>query len=363
MEFKLSDDQRMFQDSIKGYLDSACPLDLVRQAAEGDATIAADLTAGIGALGVAQIMIPEDQGGLGLGLLDAVLVQEMLGRSVAPVDFMAANAMAVTGILRSGTEEQKAEWLPRIAAGDVRFGVAVTERVGAREGAGIQADEDGRLTGKSLFALETCQATHFIVCDETGRLHIIAADAQGVGRNALPTIDKTRLFSELVLDNVVGTPLAGENEVGRAADRMIEAGRLLLAADTLGAAQAMLDKAVAYAQERKQFNRVIGSFQSVKHLCAEMAAELEPARALVWHAAHARDMDMEEADLMVCLAKSHLAEVGTFLARTSVEVHGGMGFTDLLGLHYWFKRIGANRQLLGGPEQLREEAARLQGWA
>jgi len=107
----------------------------------------------------------------------------------------------------------------------------------------------------------------------------------------------------------------------------------------------------------------VSSFQSVKHLCAEMAAHLEPARALVWHAAHAVDENMDEAAMMVCLAKSHLAEVGTFVARTATEVHGGMGFTDLVGLHYWFKRIGANRQLLGGPEKVREDAARLQGWA
>ena len=125
----------------------------------------------------------------------------------------------------------------------------------------------------------------------------------------------------------------------------------------------MLNDAVEYAKERKQFNRVIGSFQAVKHLCAEMAAELEPARALIWHAAYAMDSGDPEAPMMACLAKSHLAEVGTFIARTSTEVHGGMGLTDLLGLHFWFKRIGVNRQLLGSPEKLREDAARLQGWA
>lgn len=94
-----------------------------------------------------------------------------------------------------------------------------------------------------------------------------------------------------------------------------------------------------------------------------MAAQLEPSRALVWHAAHALDEGMDEASVMVCLAKSHLSEVGTFIAKTSTEVHGGMGFTDLVGLHYWFKRIGVNRQLLGSPERVREDAAKLQGWA
>ena len=137
----------------------------------------------------------------------------------------------------------------------------------------------------------------------------------------------------------------------------------MLAADTLGAAQNMLDQAVAYAKEREQFNRPIGSFQAVKHLCAEMAAQLEPCRALVWYAAHALSAAPDEAHLVACHAKAHLAEVGAFVARTATEVHGGMGFTDLLGLHYWFKRIGFNRQALGTPELVREEAARAQNLA
>ena len=123
----------------------------------------------------------------------------------------------------------------------------------------------------------------------------------------------------------------------------------------------MLDKAVAYSKERKQFGRTIGSFQAVKHLCAEMAAELEPARALVWYAAYAFEHAPDEAPLMAAHAKAHLSEIGRFIARTSTEVHGGIGMTDLLGLHYWFKRIGQNRQLLGGPEKVREIAAKLQG--
>ncbi|MEO0981684.1 MAG: acyl-CoA dehydrogenase family protein [Pseudomonadota bacterium] len=361
MEFALSDDQRMFQDSVKGFLDEAAPLDTVRKAAGGDAAIPAALSKGLTDLGATQILASEDHGGLGLGLLDAVLVQEALGAAVAPGDHLSA-ALALIGIASAGAAEQQAVWLPKIASGEVRFGVAVKERTGARDGAGVSSD-DGKLTGKSLFALDTSQATHILVCDTEGRLHIAEASASGLTRNTLTTIDKTRDYAELVFDKVAATALAGENEPGLAADKMISAGRLLLAADTLGAAQTMLDKAVAYALERKQFNRVIGSFQSVKHLCAEMAAHLEPARALVWHAAHAKDKDMEEAEIMVLLAKSHLAEIGAFIARTATEVHGGMGFTDLLGLHYWFKRIGANRQLFGGPEQLRDEAARLQGWA
>lgn len=361
MEFSLSDDQVALQDALRTYLATAAPLDKVRLAADGNADVRDAIADGLAELGVPMTLVPEAHGGLGLGILDAALVQEMLGHFVAPTPFTASAAMSVAALLAAGSADQQAEWLPQIAAGTVRFGVAVSEHCGAREGAGITSAA-GKLDGKSIFALEATDATHLLAADSGGALHLVAANAPGVAIHPLPTIDKTRDVAEVVLSAVPGERLASPAAAGALA-RAILVGRVLLAADTLGAAQRMLDASVAYAQERKQFNRAIGSFQSVKHMCAEMAAEIEPARALVWHAAYALDTDPTEGPLLANLAKAHLAEVGTFVARTATEVHGGMGFTDLLGLHYWFKRIGLNRQLLGSPERVREEAARLQGWA
>lgn len=220
---------------------------------------------------------------------------------------------------------------------------------------------NGTLTGKSLFVIDWVEADLYIVADSDQGLHLVLPDAKGLSRRALNTIDRTRSVGELVFDQVAAESLPRSS--ADAVVRVIDAGRVMLAADTLGAGQMMIEKAVAYAEERKQFGRVIGSFQAVKHLCAEMAAALEPSRSLVWYAAHALDEVPRDARLTACHAKSHLSEVGRFVARTATEVHGGMGFTDLLGLHYWFKRIGLDRQLLGGPELVRLEAARLQGWA
>lgn len=174
----------------------------------------------------------------------------------------------------------------------------------------------------------------------------------------LTTIDLTRSIGELHFQNVEAEPLThGDGLIA-----MRDAGWIMLAADTLGAGWQMIEKSVAYAQERRQFDRAIGSFQAVKHLCAEMAAELEPGRALIWYAAHAFDDIPSDASLTAAHAKAYLSEVGRFVARTSTEVHGGIGITDLLGLHYWFKRIGLNRQLLGGPERVRHLAAQMQGF-
>jgi alkylation response protein AidB-like acyl-CoA dehydrogenase len=156
--------------------------------------------------------------------------------------------------------------------------------------------------------------------------------------------------------------LGASGGAGRAIERMLDAGRVALTADILGACEAMLAQAVDYAKQRKQFGRPIGSFQAVKHMCAEMAAELEPTRSLLWYAAYAFDEVPETAAPAIAHAKAHASEIGRFIARTATEVHGGIGITDDQNLHLWFKRIGLDRQLLGAPEILRERAARLQGW-
>lgn len=362
MEFALSNDQAMLQETIQRTLDRACPLERVRQAAAGREPLAADAFAALAETGVPGVIIPEEHGGVGLTLLDAALAAEALGRSVAPVPFVASAVMAPIALMGAGSTAQQGEWLPRLAAGEAVIGVGIAEAAaGARDGAGITA-AGGKLDGKALFGLDAGAADAFIVADAAGGLHLVRADAPGLTRTALTSVDATRSISELGFAATPAEPLDA-HDATPVLRRMIDAGRLMLAADTLGAGQRMIEKAVAYAGERRQFGRLIGSFQAVKHLCAEMAAELEPCRSLVWYAGYAFSEDQARASLMAAHAKAHLSEVGTFVARTATEVHGGMGFTDLLGLHYWFKRIGFNRQMLGGPERVRADAAALQGWA
>ena len=359
MEFALNESQRILQESVRGYLASACPLDGVRAAVDAGKTRSDDLWNGLVELGVHGILVPEEYGGVGLGILEAALVAECLGGAVAPAPFVGASVMAPVALALAGSDGQKEAWLPRIASGETVFGVGVTEQIGRRETPGVTS-EDGALTGKALFVLDGVDADMLLIADNDGALHLLrAGDANA---RALPTIDRTRSVAEVRLDATPAEALPGSVDDREALLATIDAGRVMLAADTLGAAQNMLDQAVAYAKERRQFNRIIGSFQAVKHLCAEMAAALEPCRSLVWYAAHAARAMPEESRLMACHAKAHLAEVGRFVARTATEVHGGMGFTDLLGLHYWFKRVGLDRQLLGAPEVVREEAALVQGW-
>lgn len=356
MRFALSEDQTLLQDSLTKALADLSSLDRVRRFADGGEATAPDIWAGLSELGLPGLLVPEEHGGLGLGLLEAALAAEALGRVVAPTPFLGSAVLAPLALRLGGSDEQKRAWLPKLAAGGATAGAAISEPIaGARDGAGVTA-EGGKLTGKALFALDAMAADLLVVADRAGVLHLAAkADASEI----LPSIDATRRLTELTFRGAPAEALSSN----QALDRLRDAAWVMIAADTLGACQTMLDRAVEYAKERKQFGRTIGSFQAVKHLCAEIAAELEPARALVWYAAYAFDNAPEEASLMAAHAKAHTSEIGRFIARTATEVHGGIGMTDLLGLHYWFKRIGQNRQLLGGPERVRELAARMQGLA
>jgi alkylation response protein AidB-like acyl-CoA dehydrogenase len=315
-----------------------------------------DIWQGLVELGIPALLVPEDQGGIGMGALDAAIVAESLGYHTAPAPYLGTAVMAPTAL--SLSDGDHSELIGQIIAGETRIGIAFGEAVGRRNDAGLQV-AGGQITGKSIFAFDS-DADSYLVADQDHHLYLVDAGASGLQRKPLTTVDKTRRTVEITYDNAAAVEISTDPAIY---DATLDIGRVVLAADTLGAAQNMLDQSVAYAKQREQFNRVIASFQAVKHMCATMAADLEPCRSLVWFAGHALSELPDEARITACHAKAHLAEVGKSVAKTATEVHGGMGFTDLLGLHYWFKRIGANRQWLGAPELVREEAARLQGLA
>jgi alkylation response protein AidB-like acyl-CoA dehydrogenase len=362
MDFGLSEEQELLAETLRRYLEEECPITRVRELVEKVPGQEGGTWKALCELGVAGLLVPERHGGSGLSLLDAAIAAETLAWGVAPTPFLGSAVMAPIALRCAGTAEQQAHWLPQLAAGGARFGIAATELVAARDGAGVTA-RDGRLHGLSLMVIDGVEADRLIVPVDGGRsLALVDAAGSGVSVTRLTTIDRTRDFAEVAFDGAVCEWLGAEGAAADATRRMLDAGRIAVAADALGASGRAIELAVAYAMQRKQFGRVIASFQAVKHMCAEMVAELEPARSLVWYAAHAFDAAPEEASLMACHAKAHLSDIGQQIVRTATEVHGGIGFTDEQNLHFWFKRVGVDRQLLGSPAALREQAARLQGF-
>jgi alkylation response protein AidB-like acyl-CoA dehydrogenase len=358
MDFGLSDDQRLLEASVRAFVRDRVPIARVRELRGADCPNDRAIWHGLAELGATGILVPESFGGSGLALLDAVLVAQSLGHAVTPSPFLATAVIAPVALRSFGADAKG--WLEGIAAGELVIGAAFTESFSVREGAGV-ALEGGRLRGKALMAVDAHGADRILLPLGADRLAIARAEGAGVVATRLATIDATRCTAEVVFDGA--EPEAVLDGAGAAIARALDAGRIALAADALGACEAMIEQAVAYAQQRKQFGRAIGSFQAVKHLCAEMIAALEPARSLLWYAAHSFDALPDEAPQMACHVLAHVSEIGREIASTATQVHGGIGWTDEQNLHFWFKRIAVARHLLGGPELLRERAAALQGLA
>ena len=353
MEFGLSEIQVGLQDSVNRFLDDEASLDRVREFADSDQSLATDIWTGLTSLGLTGLLIDEKYGGVGLSAMDAAVIAECLGNHVTPIPFLGTCVVVPRALDLAGSEAQKNEFLPKIADGSLTFGLALSDACASREKTSI-VNNNGQLSGSAFFVSDPA-ADGWLVADQASKLHLIFKDASGIEIKDSPQIDRTRPVAAVELTNVKSEVLEDSNSM--VLQRLLDLAWVVLAFDSLGASQSMLDQAVAYAKERKQFNRVIGSFQAVKHMCAEMVAELEPTRSMLWYAAHTIDEVIDKSHLLACHAKAHMSEVATFIGRTATIVHGGMGFTDLLGLHYWFKRIGFNRQYLGGPEWLRDKAA------
>jgi alkylation response protein AidB-like acyl-CoA dehydrogenase len=362
VEFGPNDQQRLFDRLVRKLLGDHVTMDALHRLARAASGFDDKLWRGLVDVGVAGVLVPERFGGAGLGVFEAALAAEALGHHAAPIPFVGPAVMAPLALAGVDSDRTRAAWLPRIATGAARLAVAFARPGGATGESHVERRGD-RLAGRLDGAVDLAGATHVLILLDDGDVAVVAVDAPGVHASLRPSLDRTRPVGAVELSDARTDVLAAARHPESLAASVLDAGRTMLAADTLGAAQQMLDRAVAHAREREQFGRLIGSFQAVKHLCADMVTMLEPARALVWYAAHAQDAIPDEARLAACHAKAHLGEVGREVSRMATEVHGGMGFTDELGLHYWFKRVSANRQLLGGPERCRQEAAALQGWS
>lgn len=362
MDFGLSDDQNLFQKSLRGFLAERVPSERVRRIMESPSGHDGALMAQLGEQGVTGILVPEEFGGTGLGLLDAALAAEELGRAATPFSFHSAAVLAPLLLAAASKDARAGELLGRIAEGKALVSVVL----GAPMPSGGKLG--GKLSGTVMFVPDADSAEVFVVqCGPASapEFHLIARSAAGLGVEQLSNIDETRRVGEVLFDHVVADdstrlPIANGAAV---LERAVDAARVALSADALGASERSLQEAVQYALTREQFGRVIGSFQAVKHMCAEVFAEVEPVRSLLWYAAFAWDEKSDDAAENVALLKSHATEVATEATTTCVQVYGGMGFTWECDMQLWFKRAGYDRQMFGTPTAMRERAAELMAGA
>jgi alkylation response protein AidB-like acyl-CoA dehydrogenase len=356
VDFGLSEEQQLLQQTIEGLLRSECPVTRVREVFDQGGGRDDALWAKLAELGLCGLAIPEEAGGAGLGLLELALAAETLGHGAAPGPFL-FHALAGLALRLGGSEAQQERWLPRLAAGEALGTVALAE-----EGGRWQPEEwrleGGRLSGSKTWVPYAAEADLLVVGVRGGGLALVETAAGGVEAKDAGGVDRTRRLDTVRFDGATAEALPGED----AGARLRDAACVLLAADALGGAWRLVEASVQYANQREQFGVTIGHFQALKHQLAEMALAAEPARALVWYAAHAWDEIPQEAPRVAALAKAHLTDRFMDVARDAVEVHGGIGFTWECDVQIWYKRALLDRAFLGTPAVHRERAAALAGW-
>ena len=362
MDFGLSDDQQLFQKTLRRFLEEKCPTTRVRAVMDGADGHDTALWQGLVELGVTGLTIPADFGGAGLELLDLALAAEALGRASAPGPFL-GNAIATVALVESDDADEKRRWLDRVASGEALLTVAYGEEESRWDPATFAATvKKSAVTGLKPLVPYASQAAALLVaaCDADGPgLWLVEKGARGVTIEDLSTVDSTRRLSSVTFRETPAVKLRGG---GKALRRSLDAGAVLLAADAFGGAERCLDMTVRYALEREQFGQPIGAFQGVKHQLANVACELEPALSLWWYAAHAFDRIQKESERHAALAKAHLTDLFDRVTREATELHGGIGFTWEYDLHLWFRRAIFDRSFLGEAAFHRERAAILAGW-
>jgi alkylation response protein AidB-like acyl-CoA dehydrogenase len=330
MNFDYTDDQQAIKSTAHDFLAARYKPEKLRELAEAGEYDDA-IWGQIAELGWPGIFIGEEHGGQDLGQVELTIVQEELGYALAPTPFF-SNAAAGLAIAHGGSDEQRDRWLPGIASGEERGTVGV-----ASNGPALVPDAD---TAKVIVLIENGSATAY----ESGDVQVERVD----------TIDSTRRFFR-VEANGGGEALDGD------VDAAVQRIQVALAAELVGVAQRAMEMAVEYAKERQQFGRPIGAYQAVSHRCAQMLLETEGARATALYASWTADHEPESLPLAASMAKAYASDAGWRVTASSLQVHGGIGFTWEHDLHFFLKRARTDGALFGSAGEHRDRVAELAG--
>ena len=330
MNFDFSDDQHAIKRTAKELLAERFKMERVRELAEAgkyDDGAWRELCE----LGWPGIFIGEEHGGQGLGTVELIILMEELGYALAPLPFI-SNAAAGLVLDAAGTDEQKARWLPGIASGEARGTV------------GLLKDD-----GEAKLVPDADSAEVILLLGHEGA-RIVERDGAEV--EPVATMDPTRRFCR-VRGGDAGEALEGDRIPG------VSRVAVALAAELTGVAQRAMEMAVDYARDRKQFGRPIGSYQAVSHRCAQMLLESEGARSASYYAAWCGDAEPETLPLAACMAKAYASDAGWRVCTSSLQVHGGIGFTWEHDLHFFLKRAKVDGILYGSAREHRDAVAGL----
>lgn len=343
MEFAFTEEQAMIAETAQAFFAENATSERTRAAMAGQGIDRDLYRAFCEELGLGGVLVPEELGGAGLGHVEMASIAEAAGAQVAALPLLNLN-ICVAMLAAGGTDAQKSELLPALMAG---------EKIGAAAGNDTVTFDGDTLNGTFEFV------PHGGICDVFILAHpeiawVVDAKAPGVTVATHTTMDQTRPLATITLDNVAGDPLS-DPQAAIAASQ--PAAWITLAADALGGAQACLDRTVAYAQERVQFGRPIGSFQAYKHRLANLMVMIEQARSAVYWAACANDEGTDDPQLALHAAKAYCADTYFKCAADMIQLHGGIGFTWEHDAHLFFKRARSIQTMYEDGNWHREQVA------
>ncbi|EIZ77827.1 acyl-CoA dehydrogenase domain-containing protein [Novosphingobium sp. Rr 2-17] len=339
MNFAFNEEQKSLGETL-GQLLSDFPQLTAPDPAEGRPT---DLWSALSELGLFSLLVPEEDGGVGLSFVDVALAIEALGSGLAP-SIVASTLVATDIIALYGNENQKARWLPRITEGEMKIAIASLEAGQGYDPEDVQTVIGGNgITGRKILVGDADRADAFLVlarCDGSPCLAMIARDARGVALRQHEDIDPSSGFFELILDaaSVADDALISHKAPEAAIARLIDVAATVYAGMQIGIAARMLDTTVEYVKTRVQFSQPIGAFQALKHRCADMAVAIEAGRSAAYYAFWAVAEDAQDRSRAASMAKAYCGETARDVCNQAIQLHGGMGFTWELGLHRFLRR-------------------------
>lgn len=367
---RLNDDQILLRDSVRRYLADKSPESVVRAQMETEAGYDRARWKGMADdLGLQSIIVPEQFGGLGLSYVDLCVAFEEMGRVLFCGPFFSTIGLATNLLLELADESASADYLPRIAAGELTATVAYAEGAVHWEPDEITLEarhhgQTWQLSGKKSFVVDGCTADLILVVARTDTglgVFAVPGKATGISCKLLNSMDQTRKLAEITFLEVEARQIAGGEDSSSAIQRAFDLATVALVAEQIGGSERLLEMSVDYAKFRVQFGRQIGSFQAIKHKCADMLLEIESAKAAA-HEAY-RLAESRSPDLPMCtnVAKAYGSEAYFKAAAENIQIHGGIGFTWEHPAHLYFKRAKSSEFLLGTPEYHRERYMTLSG--
>ena len=365
MDYELSKPQKMLQQSVREFCQRQCTPEHVRKIMETEASHDEQLWEGIAEQGWIGLHLSEEHGGLGLGLVDLAVVSEELGRACLPGPFL-STTWAATLLSKSGNEELAQQYLPAICEGATKATVACFEEEAgwtADEYTTLKAEVSGEgvtLNGSKQLVGDAGVADVIVVAargEEGLTLALVESSANGLTVTATPGLDATRKLYEVSFENVSGKLLSTGEEAKAALTASQQVGIVAVCAELVGSMQWMLETTVEYARTRKQFDQIIGSFQSIHHKCADMLLDTESSRSAALYAAWALSEQTDDAARSVSIAKLFCSDAGQKVGGNAIQVHGGIGFTWEHDLHLFYKRNKSNEMIFGDATFHREKVA------